>query len=118
MSRWKSPEEQNQKLPAKKKKDFKSKKNISRIYWVTLLKSLINLSKIIIDRPLDIKLEQFTKKELDAGLRKKLKAKKLLASTKCLLNYGQQENMMMTYFFDYTTLSTNKRQLRNEPKNA
>ena len=59
-----TPLEQNKKLPDKKKK-YRSGKNISRICTGTLLKSLVNLSKII-NSQLDIMIGQFTEGELDA----------------------------------------------------
>ena len=63
-----APQEQNKKLPAKKK-DFRSGKNISRICSETLLKSLTNLPKHI-NSQLDVKLGQFMEEELDAVLKK------------------------------------------------
>ena len=56
-------------MPAKKK-DFWSGKSISRICSETLLKSLINSSKLIINDQLNIILGQFTEEELDTLLKK------------------------------------------------
>ena len=58
------------------RKGFRSEKNVLRICSETLLKSLTNLSKKIINRQLDIKLGQFTVEELDAELKKKFKNRK------------------------------------------
>ena len=54
-------------------------------------------------------LRQFMKEELDAVQKKKLKAEKVQATMKYLLEYRRQENLM-TYFFDYAMLSKNKTQ--------
>ena len=69
-----APQEQSQKLSAKKK-DNRRGKNISRICSETLSNLLMNLSKII-NSELDIKLGQFKVEELDAILKKKKKKKK------------------------------------------
>ena len=57
----------------------------------------------IINGQLDIKLGQFTEKELAAVLKRKLKEEKLLVSTKFSLKFENQENLM-TYFSDYVTI--------------
>ena len=88
-------------------KDFRS---VKRICLETLLKSLINLQKKIINCQLDIKLGQFMEEEFDKILKRK--AEKLQASMKYLLRYGRQENLMTCVFID-VTLYINKTQKRN-----
>ena len=70
----------------------------------------------IINEPLDIKLRQFTEKELDAVL-KKIKAEKLQTSMKYLQKFQKQENLA-TYFFNYAILCIIKTQRRNGQKAA
>ena len=65
------------------KKNVRYGKNISRIFLETLLKSQISTEEII-DGQLDIKLGSFMEEELDAVLKKKVKAEKLQALTNYL----------------------------------
>ena len=65
----------------------------------------------------DIKPSQFMGEDSDAAEKKKLKAEKLLASTKYLLKFGRQENLT-TCFFDYLKQFINKTRLKNEQKST
>ena len=84
-------------LPTKKKY-FWTRKNILRICPKPLLKSLINPSKII--------NKQKTSNEDSWRNEKKTKTEKEQASTKYLLKYEIQENLMQHYI-DYATLCIN-----------
>ena len=57
-----------------------------------------------VDSQLDVKLEQFTEKELDTVLKK---AEKLQVSMKYFLKHGKPENLS-TYYFDDAALCINK----------
>ena len=73
--------------------------------------------KKFINSKLDVQLQHFTEEELNIVLKKKLKSEKFLTSTKYLLKYGRQENLM-TYFFDYAILAINKTYKRKKQKAA
>ena len=68
----------------------------------------------IINSQLDIKRKQFTEEEIDSVLKKTKKLKNLQASTKYMLKYGRQENLM-TYFFG---LSNPVRKQNSEEKST